>query len=266
MRPHEELLEPTSAGYYVPLADLLTGLIFILMVLIAALSITQREDLQNAERVETERRRVESRLAELREIESRIIEPRERAAEALQLLTSAISADLSARGVAHKAEPRAGRIQISLGEIFAAPGDAKVSPHGQEVARAIADAFRRALPCLAASSIGDPEVCRPLPAARLERAVISVRTDADAAMGDLAAISGAQALSVYAAILGFEPHLTTLYDSFARPILEFRGLGEGDTSSTGGANRSSSALELGFALERPQRRGDQWTLPPANSP
>jgi hypothetical protein len=266
-RPDDQLMEPVTIGYYVPLADLLTGLIFILMVLIAALTITQRADLQTAERLEVEHKRVAARIDEIREVESKVIEPRQRIAEALQQLTEQVSAILHSRGVAHEIDAQAGRISVPLGELFADRGDTAVSANGETVASAIADALRRALPCLAAANFGDPEVCQRISPARLERALITVRAAAatptkEGGVGDPVALAGVQATSVYAAILRSQPLLAALYDGQSRPVLEFRGLGGKIATDQTGA---LPGLELSFGLQRPDLSPRQWSLPPPNA-
>ena len=252
----QSLIEPSSMGYYVPLADLLTGLIFILMVLVAALSITQREDLIAAERAAKDAAGVGRA--------SQVPAPRDPTVDGLRILTQKVSADLDKHGIAHEVDARAGRIFLAHNRAFSGPVDAVINEQGREFARAVAESLRRYLPCVVSVLMERPSQCAAIPAVRLERVQIAVRTEGETAPDafgarDVVALSAAQALSIFAAVLESQPALAALYDTQGRPVLEFHGSGDSSPSVY------PAGVELTFVLERTPQTPGQWQLPPAHT-
>jgi hypothetical protein len=260
-----ESLTDQEENYFVPMADLLAGVIFILMILIMSLALVTREDFLVTEQATIEIKRVFSELERARAAEHMYLEPRETASKALQLLLERLAHDLDGAGVPATVNKESGSLSIA-GELFFSTAH-ELSEAGHQRIAALATALRRHLSCVAPGlPAADPQECNDLPSARLDRLVIAassrtLKPPADAA-ASAKAFTAAKALAVYSAVVNAVPALLELKNADAQPVIEFRGLGERPSSASTSEATSASQLELLFRMDVPPIPADIWRLAP----
>ena len=232
-----ELGEDDSHGYFVPMIDMLAGVIFILIIMLAAVSLVSRNDYPTTEKqklinqisselwkdsvgeqqvrevaqelgrslsMQAEIDRISKELDRDRRLDATHIEPRRQARAALALLLQRLQKALSSQGIASEIFPDDGRLVISRPGIFAADGEA-LSADGVKVAGALAGALAAELPCLARNAAGSA-ACPAYRRARLDAAAVVVAGTGPAGReGE----SEARALTLLSAIGADRPALLT---------------------------------------------------------
>jgi hypothetical protein len=214
-------------NYYVPMADLLAGLVFILIIVLQAVALVAREDFAKADEVMRETRLIEARLEKLRAIERSLILPRERTEATLAAVVEAIARDLAGAGLDARIADDGRRIAIR-GPALATPEG--FSPQLPRTADAIGGALERWLPCLRPDR---PASCPGAGGASAAEIRIEIR----AARG--AAAAGATAAALNAELALRRPELAVRQGPDGAPLVSFRGF-----------PASADTIDLAFAIQR----------------
>ncbi len=227
---------------YVPMADLLAGLVFILIIVLQAVALVAREDFARSDEVLREARRIEERLARLRAIEASEVRPREQLEDTLREVVAAIARDLRARGLRADALPDGRRIAI---ETPALVGPAGIGPETRAIAAALGETLERWRPCL---DLGRPRECPG--AGQPELSLLLVMASAPGEGGGEAA-GAAAAAALFAEMASLKPGLVTARNRQGASLIDMRG-------RTGSAH----GLELTFAISRPPLPADILDIGP----
>lgn len=203
--------EPSvSHSYFIPMVDMLAGVVFILIIMLAAVSLTSRSSFSEAERMQADIQKIRQELAEARAAEQKYIEPRRLAEKAVRLLLQRLSQTLAEKGVSAEIRPQQGMLIIPADAGFA-PGGVTLSDSGRKIANVLAAALGHQLPCLAPGVQKDMSVCTAYPAAaRLNRVVIAVNFAGSDGSTETPAQVSAQALGLFSSIARDEPDLLAL--------------------------------------------------------
>jgi hypothetical protein len=198
-------------NYYIPMSDLLAGLVFILIIVLQAVALVARDDFAKSDEVVRETRVIEARLAALREIERTQIRPREQTEAALRDVLEAMAADITARGLAAAVNPDGRQIVLTIKPLVSG---GSVSAEARLIAGTLGQVFSRWQPCLAP---GRPTTCPGLGAPKLSQVVWMTSSAGDAAIG------GAAAAALYAEMSVQHPALTQQRNRDGAPLHDFRG-------------------------------------------
>jgi hypothetical protein len=224
----DEALARHGENYFVPMADLLAGVVFVLLILIMSLALVTRTDFVVSEQAIAEMKRVATELEKARALQRAYLEPREVASAALEETLSRISVALSAAGLPNVLDSQAGSIAMNS-RLFFDEGAHALSEAGRTRAGQLALIMTQYLGCL--SNIPRPrsEACAGIPAARLDRVVVAAHVGRFEKGVDgietASSLTGLQALAVYSRLAETAPLLLQLMNAHRQPGLEFRGFG-----------------------------------------
>jgi hypothetical protein len=236
-------------SYFVPMVDMLAGVIFILVILLAAVSLVSRDEFPQVEAMQAEVQRIEAELAEARRMESTYLDPRRVARQALELILTRLQDRLSTQGIDSDIDPDAGSLVVRGGP-FHAEGTLRLTDEASAVAAVLARAMALELPCLAANRPAIAE-CAAFGGARLDSATILARV---AAPDDPASIDRAEsrALSFLSALAGERPELLALKAVDGRRLLDYRMSSAAAGKARDGAGEAGSeAIVLSLSMNVP---------------
>jgi hypothetical protein len=263
----DDALAGHSENYFVPMADLLAGIVFVLLILIMSLALVTRTDFVTSEQAIAEMKRVATELEKARALQRAYLEPREVASAALQATLSRISVALSAVGLPNVLDSQAGSITMHS-RLFFDEGAHALSEAGRTRADQLALIMTQYLGCLSNIPRPRPEACAGIPSARLDRLVVAAHVGRFEKGADgierASTLTGLQALAVYSRLAETSPVLLELKNVHGQPGLEFRGFGDRRPPPKGGtvsALPSADRIELILRMEVPAVPDDVWTLP-----
>ena len=263
----DEALSDSGENFFIPMSDLLAGVVFILLILIMSLALVTRTDFVVSERAAAEMARIAAELEKARALQRAYLEPRETASEALEAMLQRISAALTAAGLPNVIDKQAGSIAMASRLLFN-EGDHALSDAGRARLGQLAEILMRYLGCLSTILRPQPDACAGIPSARLDRLVVAAhvggntkRTDGIQTPG---ALTGAQALAVYSRLAETAPLLLELRNARKQPGFEFRGFGD-RRPPPGNADGSppipADRIELILRMDVPTIPDDVWLLP-----
>jgi hypothetical protein len=211
-----EVGDDDSHGYFVPMIDMLAGVIFILIIMLAAVSLVSRDDFHKAGEMQGEIKRIQAELDQARQEEKTYIEPRRIARAALRLLLQRLQGELAANGVPSQIFPDSGRLLVTQPGLFDDNGLA-LSGEGQRVASVLAAALDAELPCLALEPPG--AACAAYAHAHLDEATVVVTGAGTAESNGQGA---ARALAVLSALAADRPALLLQQAIDKHRLLDYR--------------------------------------------
>jgi hypothetical protein len=212
-----EIGDEDSHGYFVPMIDMLAGVIFILIIMLAAVSLVSRDDFHKAGAMQREIKQIQAELEQARQAEKTYIEPRRIARAAMERLLQRLQGELAAKGVAAQIFPDSGRLLVAAPGLFDGSG-IELTGEGRRVAGALAAALETELPCLARRAPADA-ACAAYAHAYLDEATVVV-TGAGKAGAD--GQGAARALAVLSAIAADRPGLLLQQAVDMRRLLDYR--------------------------------------------
>lgn len=259
-------MEPDTAApgeghsYFIPMVDMLAGVVFILVILLAAATLVSRDefvksessqaasaradaDLQAAEKAEAEAQRALTLARQERaEAERLRLDPRRQVEIAVRTLLERLSAELTREGYQVEASVPEARLGIFAPEAFAGGGSA-LSTKGQQLAGDVAALLGQELPCLTGRAGGLAQ-CAAYPPLRLETAEIQAGAPAASGRVPDAALAEARSLVVMSAIAGGRPELMALRSPSGTGVFAYAG------DAKPGAAAGSVALRFQIALPK----------------
>lgn len=264
--PDDEIADAHS--YFVPMVDMLAGVVFILVILLASVTLVSRSDFAATSEMSSELAKITAELEAARALDSAVLEPRRNADAALKLLLSRLEESLARRGVKSEGDAARGRLVVPVSALFQ-PGSVRVTGTGQRVSEALAEALVEELPCL---SPGSPEAgadCAAYPPARLSRTIVTVQPTPSS--GPTGPRDNAKALEVLSTLVRARPALLSLRATDEGDLFIYRGSADvsapvavperrggsnpatdADSSSRGDvAAVAAEGLELIFQMEIP---------------
>ena len=195
-------MEPQqSHSYFVPMVDMLAGVVFILIVLLVSANLVSRDDFVTAQKAQSS-----APAGKATPANDLPLDPRRQVELATRMLLDRLSRTLEARGYHVDSNVAEGRLTITEVDAFAAsqPG---LSPQGDVLVAALAGTLSTELPCLSGAA-RTAQRCRGYPDVRLETAQVEVvpgsGSQADQVLAD------SRALSVMSATIGRQPGLLAL--------------------------------------------------------
>jgi hypothetical protein len=209
-----------SHSYFVPMVDMLAGVVFILIIMLASVSLVSRTDFSVAIESQAEIKRIQMELERARLLDAHYLDPRRTAEAAVRLLFLRLQEGLARRGFESESKPEEGRLLLTSETKPDAPVPAS-PPFDIRIAAALAEVLAAELPCLADGDRASP-VCAAYPAARLDTATIAVR-DVGKDDTDTTLATGA-ALSLFADVAHAAPNLLALRSPGGARLMTYRGL------------------------------------------
>lgn len=209
-----------SHSYFVPMVDMLAGVVFILIIMLASVSLVSRTDFSVAVESQAEIKRIQAELEKARLLEAHYLDPRRTAEAALRRLLRRLQEGLAHRGFESESKPEEGRLLLTS-DTKSDPS-APASPQmDMRIASALAEVLAAELPCLADGDRASV-VCAGYPAARLDTVAIAVR-DVGKDGADATLATG-EALSLFADVAHSAPNLLTLRAPGGARLMTYRGL------------------------------------------
>jgi hypothetical protein len=235
--------ENSSAhSYFVPIVDMLAGVVFLLVIMLAASVLVSRPEFGQTVQMQAEIARISKELQDAKAKEKRYIEPRRQARAAMRVLLDRLSAALGTAGFSAKANLDEGTLSIGGADIFD-PSGKTLEERGSVLAGILAGVLGRELPCLARAPGGDPAVCGAYGGARLDSAMITVpQNGADTAR--------AQALRLLSTIASAAPGLLALEAPDGAILMRY-GKGDPAQAAPGADRQSVSPVTLRFQMDVP---------------
>jgi hypothetical protein len=267
----DETISEHRENYFIPMSDLLAGVVFVLLILIMSLALVIRPDFVVSERATAEMKRIAAELEQARALERQFIEPREAASRALEMILERISMSLASTGLPNVLNKQAGTIEMSS-RLFFDEGGHILSETGRTRADQLALILSQYLGCVSNIPRPRPELCVGIPDARLKRILVASHVGPfDKTINGVptaGVLTAARALGIYSHLAEKAPILLQLQDPHGQPAVEFRGFGDRqpklDQSRT--ATAASDRIELMLSMNVPAIPNDVWRLPVAVPP
>jgi hypothetical protein len=236
-----------SHSYFVPMVDMLAGVVFILIIMLASVSLVSRADFSMVDNNQAEIRRIQAELEKARLLEARYLDPRRTAEAALRLLLSRLQGGLALRGFKSESKPDEGRLIV----ISDGSDPLLTSPQsGARIADVLAEELGTELPCLADGAQPAPNPCAAYPVARRETVAIAVRSHPANYSVNVTPATG-EALSLFAEIARAAPSLLALRAPGGAPLITYRGLSALEGTSDEHRKPSTGRIELQVQMEVP---------------
>lgn len=162
--------------YFMPMVDMLAGVVFILVIMLAAMSLVSREDFNKAEPMQQEIQRIQSELAKARALDQSLLTPRRAAQRAITDLLTRLQEKTSAAGFVTEIKSAEGLLFLKDANLFAAD-QPSLTNRGQQAAGILSEALAGELACLAERSASN-KPCM-LGAIRLDGVTIGAAGRAD---------------------------------------------------------------------------------------
>jgi hypothetical protein len=229
--------EELAESYYAPMADLLAGILFIILVLLMSFAIIHYPDANSVP--VSPLARAQQQLAEP-EVDSRAKRLMAMEEERRKLL-AAVVADLTADGIAARADMATSQVLIDDESLFK-PGLLRLTFTGERNMLATGRIIRRRVQC----HYGNADGCSPPPVASLLGIFVDVFVDSRdlAAAGtgaDPAIVADARALSILGTMVEGEPSLLELRTPANSPMIQARG-------RVAQAGNAPCRIAIGFAM------------------
>ncbi|HVW54785.1 MAG TPA: hypothetical protein VHC00_03810 [Rhizobiaceae bacterium] len=238
------LAEESSAhSYFVPIVDMLAGVVFLLIIMLAASVLVSRPEFGQTEQMQAEIARISRELQDAKAKETRYIEPRRQARMAMGVLLGRLSSALDKAGFSANANPDEGTLSIGGGDIFD-PSGKVLGDKGMALARTLAGVLSGELPCLARTPAGGPAACGPYGGARLDSAMITVPANG-------AHSARAEALRLLSAVASAAPGLLALEAPDGATLLGYGLGGPPSPASSSSAGQASAPVTLRFQMDVP---------------
>jgi hypothetical protein len=237
-----------SHSYFVPMVDMLAGVVFILIIMLASVSLVSREDFSTAVESQAEIKRIQAELEKARLLDARYLDPRRIAEAALKLLLNRLQDGLARRGFESESRPEEGRLIVTSEPRMASVPASR--QNGAAVADALAGVLAAELPCLAEGGHPAPESCAAYPAARLDTVAIVFRSYEEKDETD-ATPATRLALSLFADVARATPDLLALRAPGGARLITYRGLSARQTPSSEHPEASSGQIEVHFQMDVP---------------
>lgn len=191
-----------SHSYFVPMVDMLAGVVFILIVLLVSANLVSRNDFVTAQKAQTSAAAA-SKAAPKANLP---LDPRRQVDLATRMLLDRLSRTLEAKGYRVDSNVDEGMLTIAEVDAFEA-SRADLSQQGEDLVSALAGALSGELSCLSGSARTAPR-CKDYPDVRLETAQIEV-VPGSAGQADHV-LADSRALSVMSGTIGRQPNLLAL--------------------------------------------------------
>lgn len=247
--PLDMTQETASHSYFVPMVDMLAGVVFILIIMLASVSLVSRADFSTAVDSQAEIKRIQAELEKARQLDARYLDPRRTAEAALRLLLSRLQDGLAHRGFESESKPDEGRLLLTS----ETQSDASVLASPQldvRIADALAEVLAAELPCLAEGDQPTPAVCAAYPAARLDTVAIAVRAYGAKDSTNVTPATDA-ALSLFAEVAHATPNLLALRSPGGARLITYRGLSALEATRDAHRNGSIGRIELQVQMDVP---------------
>lgn len=226
-------------GYFISMSDMLTGLLFVFIILVFYFALQLRQTTQE------------------------LIGAKEARTELLQ----GIQRDLQKRNVAAEIDRNNGVLRLQGVALFG-DDDASLTVEGKRSVEAVADVLELRLPCFTDVAVGKVDVCPKRGKHRVETLLIEGHTDKRPRLrggrDTNIDLSTMRAINTYLALIGYQPGLDTLVARIAtdartqdQPILSVSGYGAkrpipGFESYTTQSLQKNRRIDLRFLMVQPQ--------------
>lgn len=203
-------------SFFVPMVDLLAGVVFLLVIMLAASVLVTRADFGQAQAMQAELQRISAELEAARTAERLLLDPRRQADRDRRLMLERIATLIASQGYAVDIDPEAGALSVTGHGTFgaaAAPGEA-----GEELARVVGDALARELPCLVPPDANAAN-CDGYGSSRLE--TVSVTATAPGASPDPSQAARVRSLRLFSQMASHQPGLLGLAGADGLPIMTY---------------------------------------------
>jgi len=229
-----------SESYFVPMSDMLAGLLFLFLVMLMTLALYNVGEKMEAAPPQPQPVHEDRATAEARRLTSEILAARSK-------LIEQIATEAKQRGIALDADPASGLLQLDAALLFER-GKVALSAPGREKLAVIADVLQRNLRCYIKAAVP----CAAPQAARIELVIAQVEANAVdlGARGDFAALNtfaASRALAFYAGLVEAQPELYAFTTDKNNRALTVQGRAEdaGGTPRKGARGaRVSIAVEM----------------------
>ncbi|MBL8581330.1 MAG: hypothetical protein JNL61_03750 [Rhizobiaceae bacterium] len=241
--PYPGEQELSSHSFFVPMVDLLAGVVFLLVIMLAASVLVSRPDFGKAQSMQTELRRIAAELETARAAEHLLLDPRRQADRDRRLLLERLAGRLAGRGYQLSVDAERGTVAVEARDAFR-DGAIALEPAGQALAAAVGDALAAELPCLAVPAT-NADGCAGYGDARLETVEV-LASPSRMTMPAGGAVSTARALSLQllSSVAAAHPALVALAGERGVPLMTY---GEGAS----GAAEGPEGLVLRFQMALP---------------
>lgn len=247
-------------SYFIPMVDMLAGVVFILVILLAAATLVSRDefvksensqvqeararaDLDAAQKTEAEAQRI---LAQARQeqmaAENIRLDPRRQMEIAMRMLLDRLSAGLSAKGYQVETSVPEARLSVTGSDSFTG-ADTTLSAKGQQLAADLSTVLEQELPCLTGRPAGLGQ-CAPYPPLKLETAEVQA-AGTPAGQASDPALATARSLVLMSTIVAARPDLMALRSPNGTGIFSYAG------NAKAGHDGAIQAVVLRFQMAVP---------------
>lgn len=243
MAGSDQNIEGGGSGFFVPMVDMLAGVIFILIIMLVSVALLARDDYTKIETAQKEITAIEKELEAARAVEATYLHPRRQANEALRAVLERISKDLAAGGISSAIEKGPDRLRLEDADFF--DGGVSLSAKGAQAVTVLSKALARSLPCL--TDLRPVPECADVPDARAARVAITVHSPArDGSPLDAQALTDVQSVALFAAVGEDNPALMALRNPAGQKLVGYAALGDSVLAKEAGEH--TERIELVFEM------------------
>ncbi len=230
-------------SYFVPMVDMLAGVVFILVILLAAATLVSRNEFKPSEKAQAETARIRAELEAARRQEHLYLDPRREAALATRTLLDRLANGLRQAGYTVETSPADSELTVRGIAAFTG-NEPSLSTKGGRLAADIAEILGRELPCVTSGRPASSR-CAAYPAVKLE--TVEVRAVAPAPDGhDLGGQpADAQSLVLMSAMIAARPNLLGLRSPGGTGVFTYGGVAP---ESPGALTPDTIALRFQMAV------------------
>lgn len=203
--------DEASHSYFIPMVDMLAGVVFLLVIMLASSMLVTRPEFAQTEAMEQEMARIQTALDKARAADRLYLEPRRRARAATELLLTRIADDLRRSGIDTIASPDTGALTFNVTVLFAGRS---LNADGDRLVKALSAALATELPCLTAAG-PKSAACADYRDVRLQTVALTVPAEADAGK------TKANALRLLTGMGDAEPSLLALTERGGSDLLTY---------------------------------------------
>lgn len=216
-------------SFFVPMVDLLAGVVFLLVIMLAASVLVTRADFGQAQAMQAELQKISAELEAARAAERLLLDPRRQADRDRRLLLERVAAIIGSQGYVVETDPEAGALSVT-------------GQGSEELAGVVGQALARELPCLVPAE-ANPANCDAYGSSRLE--TVSVTATAPSETPDTVQADRVRSLRMFSQMASRQPGLLGLAGADGLPIMTY-GAATSHLPAGGG-----EALVLQFQMSLP---------------
>ena len=234
-----------GSRFYLPLVDLLSGVVFVLVIMLMAVAITNRDEFRYSAEAQSAREDLEKIHKEIEALRAHDLTPRLESARQERELIRRLAQRLNENGFSSTTIDDGRTLRMPIGVLVDVGSASGLSVRGMKFVDVIGAWVREILPCIAPASKEAPSTCEKLATGRLQRISFVVTKQLGAHAEQVRSESILTALTVVRAIGRIVPNFVDMRAADNTVVVDYTGIAGVDKTS------EDTTLDLAVRLAVP---------------